>query len=162
MRESRRQRHSSQICHSTCTLALPTHCTDRMSLVPPPMPTTVVLAASLFASAPTTCSVAALASSHTAALATDAGASACAPPMPRSLACSPVARQPLPRQSLACLLARLLARSSARSLALPHLPPARPSTSPPQTHDCPAVMGLRLVFVSGGGSPWFNVDWSFS
>ena len=82
--------------------------------------------------------------------------------MPRSLACSPVARQPLARQSFACLLARLLARSSARSLALPHLPPARPSTSPPQTHDCPAVMGLRLIFVSGGGSPWFNVDWSFN
>jgi hypothetical protein len=26
----------------------------------------------------------------------------------------------------------------------------------PRIHDCPAVMGLRLVFVSGGGSPWFN------
>ena len=23
-------------------------------------------------------------------------------------------------------------------------------------------MGLRLVFVSGGGSPWFNFNWSFN
>ena len=32
---------------------------------------------------------------------------------------------------------------------------------PYRIHDCPAVMNLILVFVSGGGSPWFNVDWSF-
>ena len=32
--------------------------------------------------------------------------------------------------------------------------------SPPRIPDCPAVTGLRLEFVSGGGSPWFNVDWS--
>ena len=29
---------------------------------------------------------------------------------------------------------------------------------PPQIHDCLAVMGLGVVFVSGGGSPWFNFD----
>jgi len=47
----------------------------------------------------------------------------------------------------------------ARSTFLTCRPPA-PSTSPPQTNDCPTVMGLRLVFVSGGGGPRFNVDWS--
>ena len=54
--------------------------------------------------------------------------------------------------SLVCLLARVLAHS-------PFLT-CRPPASPPQTHDCPAVMGLRLVFASGGGSPWFNFIWS--
>jgi hypothetical protein len=32
---------------------------------------------------------------------------------------------------------------------------------PPCIHDCPAVMSLRLVFVSGGGGPLFNFDASF-
>ena len=32
---------------------------------------------------------------------------------------------------------------------------------PPRIHDCPAVMSLRLVFVSGGGGPLFNFDASF-
>ena len=31
---------------------------------------------------------------------------------------------------------------------------------PSRIHDCPAVMSLRLEFVSGGGGPWFNIDWS--
>jgi hypothetical protein len=65
-------------------------------------------------------------------------------------ACSPLAW--LLVCSLVCLLARVLAHS-------PFLT-CRPPASPPQTHDCPAVMGLRLVFASGGGSPWFNFIWS--
>ena len=31
---------------------------------------------------------------------------------------------------------------------------------PPQTRDCPAVVGLRWAFVSGGGSPWVQASTS--
>ena len=41
------------------------------------------------------------------------------------------------------------------------LQPLEKCMSPPRIPDCAAVMGLRLEFVSGGGSPWFNGDWSF-
>jgi hypothetical protein len=159
MRESRRQRHSSQIRQSTRALALPLH---RPSLVPPPCPPLLcVLAVILFSAAPTTCS----------------GPRPPSPPSPAlplshlplwrlgmRTAHAPLhlhTRQPLASRllaarllvcSLVCLLARVLAHS-------PFLT-CRPPASPPQTHDCPAVMGLRLVFASGGGSPWFNFIWS--
>ena len=162
MRESRRQRHFSCPKFAKAHVRSPClHCTGHPWCRLPCPPLLCVLAAILFAAAPTTCSgprppsppSPALQLSHPPLAPWHAHCSRTAHSHARQSLASRLLAARLLVCSLVCSLARLLAHSPFLTCR----PPARPSTSPPQTHDCPAVMGLRLVFVSGGGSPWFKI-----